>query len=108
MSLLTDVGANDRTSSVKCTDGKSYDVTSDLLKIASVTVTEHGELLRSQPFGIEKLTVQSENSSPTSLNLHSVSVESSTRYSNTATGLENRIKPEESFLSLLSSLLSSV
>ena len=108
MSLLARIGANDRTSSVKCTDGKSYDVTSDLLKIASVTVTEHGQLTFPILFGVEKLTTQSENSCPTSLNLHSVSVESSTRYSNTATGLENRIKPEESFLSLLSLPPSSV
>lgn len=37
--------ADDRTSSVQCTDGKSYDISSDLLKIASVTVTEHGKIL---------------------------------------------------------------
>ena len=36
-------GADERTSSVKCTDGKSYDISSDLLKIAQVTVTEHGK-----------------------------------------------------------------
>ena len=30
-------------SSVQCTDGKAYEVTPDLVKIAPVTVTEHGQ-----------------------------------------------------------------
>jgi hypothetical protein len=43
VSLSCSTGADERTSSVKCTDGKSYDISSDLLKIAQVTVTEHGK-----------------------------------------------------------------
>ncbi len=31
-----------RSSSVKCADGKSYDITPDLVTIKQVTVTEHG------------------------------------------------------------------
>ena len=31
------------TSSVQCSDGKSYDVTPDIVTIESVTVTEHGK-----------------------------------------------------------------
>ena len=41
-----EIGSWSRSSSVKGADGKSYEITPDLLKIEPITVTEHGGLLR--------------------------------------------------------------
>jgi hypothetical protein len=87
--LFSNLADRYSSSTVKCTDGKSYDVTADLLKIEPKTVTEHS---RSVPTA--SLTSQCGNSRQTSSSHRSVSVESSTRCLNTRTGLESRTRPE--------------
>lgn len=82
----------DRTSSVQCSDGKSYDITSDLVTVKPITRTEYSESSFISLCPRVKLIMQCVNSRPTSLNHHSVSAVSSIHSWNTLTGLENRTK----------------
>ncbi len=78
---------------MECADGKSYEVTPDLVKIEPIIVTEYGESIATFDDPLMSRT-QSETSHLTSSSRHSVLGGSCTRYSSTATGLESRTKLE--------------